>query len=206
MRRLEQLAQFHPECDVLALTGDCTSNSTDKLPQEWDNWPQRLKLSVPGNHDCSNTFDLLPNWISRTPWSYRLNDLIFIGIDSSEDFASIINQLKQLNRSEVEGGSALVILTHKWPDSQSVNQVAKALNDFTSGRSLLILHGHEHRYPFNGSSWDESASIGKVKCYRSNVSSCSRPERGRAHLIIWKNGSFRCSIIRGNDPSYEVTV
>ena len=203
MRRLDQLACSLPKCEVLALTGDCTSNSTDQLPQKWDNWPQRLKISVPGNHDYSYTFDLLPNWISHTPWAYRLDDLIFIGIDSSDNFSYTIDQLQQLDRSEIEGGSALVILTHRWSDSQSANEVAKFLGDFTSCRSLLVLHGHEHPASFDGSFWDESASIGQLKCYRSKVTSCSRPKRGCAHLIIWENGSFRYSVIRGDDPLYE---
>jgi 3',5'-cyclic AMP phosphodiesterase CpdA len=89
MRRLNQLACSLPQCDVLALTGDCTSESTDQLPAHWDEWPQRLKLLVPGNHDYAHSFDLLHNWNHRAPWTSRLNDLSFIGIDSSNGFSDI---------------------------------------------------------------------------------------------------------------------
>jgi len=50
MPRLSNLARAHPECDVIAVTGDCASKGNTQLPAEWNHWSQRLKLSVPGNH------------------------------------------------------------------------------------------------------------------------------------------------------------
>jgi calcineurin-like phosphoesterase family protein len=205
MRRLNQLACSLPQCDVLALTGDCTSDLTDQLPLHWDEWPQRLKLSVPGNHDCSHTFNLLPNWYHRAPWTCRLNELTFIGIDSSNGFSDISHQLQQLNRPDIESGSALVLLSHRWPDSLEAKRVGEVLSELLNNRVLLVLHGHEHPSSFSGSLWEESANISHVMCYRSKVTSCSRPKRGRGHLITWENGGFRCFVVRSNDPRYEST-
>lgn len=62
MPRLNNLAHSLSDCDVVALTGDCTSKDNKQLPKKWNEWPQRLKLSVPGNHDLPHTFDRLSNW------------------------------------------------------------------------------------------------------------------------------------------------
>src|SRR5438045_83244 len=59
MPRLSNFTHAHPECDVVAVTGDCTSKGNTQLPAEWNQWPQRIKLSVPGNHDLGDTFDRL---------------------------------------------------------------------------------------------------------------------------------------------------
>jgi hypothetical protein len=50
MGRLDNLARARSKCDVVALTGDWAG----VLPAQWDQWPQRFKLSVPGNHDSAN--------------------------------------------------------------------------------------------------------------------------------------------------------
>jgi hypothetical protein len=52
MARLSDLAIGQPKWDVVALTGD----SAGVLPEHWNDWPQPLKLSVPGNHDSPETF------------------------------------------------------------------------------------------------------------------------------------------------------
>ncbi len=203
MRRLDQLAHCLTECDVVALTGDCTSTTSDQLPEYWDDWPQPLKLSVPGNHDFSNTFDTLLNWCHRAPWVSRVNDLVLVGIDSADGFDDISSQLSQLATSELAAGSAVVLLSHQWPGSWNDDMIVDSLIKLTNGRPLLVLHGHEHPISFNGSLWDDSANLGSLKCYRSKVTCCSRPLRGHAHFIRWENGAFDYSVVRGNDPRYE---
>ena len=54
------------------------------LPEHWNDWPQSLKLSVPGNHDSPETFVHLTSWIHETPWFRRHDDLAFLGIDTSD--------------------------------------------------------------------------------------------------------------------------
>src|SRR5215467_14587138 len=80
MFRLDGHAHSVADCDVIALTGDCTSSSAPQLSDALNSWPQKLKLSVPGNHDFPDTFDLLPAWRHQTPWSATLDDILFIGL------------------------------------------------------------------------------------------------------------------------------
>ena len=68
MERLHNLASAQADCDVVALTGDCVSQSSQQLPQEWNSWPQALMLSVPGNHDAPSTFDKLHGWVCHAPY------------------------------------------------------------------------------------------------------------------------------------------
>ncbi len=182
---------------------ECESTASLQLPEGWDKWPQALKLAVPGNHDSSNTFDTLLSWHHRTPWVSRLHDLVFIGIDSSQGFKEFSSQLSRLPRSELNGGSAVVLLSHQWPGTWNDKSIGDSLNELRNGRKLLVLHGHEHPPSFNGSLWESSGKIGSLTCYRSKITCCSRPKRGRAHLIEWKGGAFVHYVVRGNDPRHE---
>jgi predicted phosphodiesterase len=49
LRRLEHLVEDFGQSDVVAHTGDATSNYGGP-PVEWNEWPQAVKLSVPGEH------------------------------------------------------------------------------------------------------------------------------------------------------------
>src|SRR6266498_3595232 len=85
-------------CDIVALTGDCQK----PLPADWNDWPQHFKLSVPGNHDSSETFVNLHNWTTKTPWFTRHNELGIIGIDTSDlknPFATLEAQLENFMKS-----------------------------------------------------------------------------------------------------------
>ncbi|HWN08016.1 MAG TPA: metallophosphoesterase family protein [Pyrinomonadaceae bacterium] len=189
--RVEDLALRHSGCEVVALTGDCTSKVTTQVPGEWDQWPQQLKLAVPGNHDLLHTFDLLPSWVTRTPWTSRLDDVIFLGIDSSIGLAE---QLAQL-RLEAEGNAGVVLLSHQWPDFESLTE---ELCRFLAGRKLVVLHGHEHPKAFSGSLWEEFVLVNGIGGYRSNVCSSVSRMRGIANLIIWESGQFECSEVQGH--------
>lgn len=195
MCRLNNLARSRPACDVLALTGDCTSRKAEQLPKHWNEWPQRLKLSVPGNHDLPHTFDLLSQWEHDAPWVRRLNELIFIGVDTSKGFLSVPYQLDRI-RSDAAGGEAIILLSHRWPTLYD-KWVGEVLGKFAGNRSLLILHGHEHPREFSGTMWEKSAKVGALTCKRSKVCSSVSLRRGLGHLIIWENKQFKCSEVQG---------
>lgn len=209
MPRLNKLAHFYSDCAAVALTGDCTSSRNTQLPEEWNEWPQPLKLSVPGNHDKTHTFDLLHTWqCLRTqefgrerliPLVYSLNDLVFIGVDTSkyhEPFSELANDLGKLEAEKVSGGSAVILLTHKWPELGEDEWIGEMLKDFVANRVLLVLHGHKHPWYADGTEWESSAKIGNLSYYRSKVISCQKP-RGRGHLITWENNQFTCKVVQG---------
>ena len=112
MIRLHNLANALPDCHVLALTGDCTSSSFGQLDDSLNEWPQELKLSAPGNHDFVDTFDLLSAWKHRTPWLCRIEDLLFIGLDTSAGFHDVAEQLDTLQPDVAT--VATVLLTHRF--------------------------------------------------------------------------------------------
>jgi predicted phosphodiesterase len=210
MRRLRHLARFHADCDVVALTGDCTSSSNRQLPDEWNEWPQRLKLAMPGNHDDLNTFDLLHGWRWLPKWEYgrerhpplvhRLNDLLFVGVDTSDKrrpYAELEADLDKIKQTEAADTSAVVLLTHIWPCWGEAEEMGEILRGFIGNRSLLVLHGHWHNGNSKGSEWEAAAKIGGVTYYRSKAISCKGPKRGRGHLITWGNSQFTCSEVQG---------
>jgi hypothetical protein len=47
MIRLRNLAHFFPDCDVLALTSDCTSTLTAQLDDSLNDWPQKKNFPFP---------------------------------------------------------------------------------------------------------------------------------------------------------------
>ena len=104
------LAKSRSDVDVAAVTGDCFVSNHKQLPYSWNAWPQRLKLSVPGNHDGERTFNLLHSWNHTAPYvclhgwdekqepyvvrhkwdrleSYisHPHDITFVGLDASKD-------------------------------------------------------------------------------------------------------------------------
>ena len=148
MQRLNELARQQSDCDVVAHTGDCVSRFCDRLPSEWDEWPQRVKLSVPGNHgDHTNTFESLHTWIHWAPWVISVDDLLFLGLHLNKDeWCSYLTKA----RSERADSRAIVLLTHYRPPAHDGTRFAHALADFVDGRELLILHGDEHPKGFSG--------------------------------------------------------
>ena len=82
MEQLGRLAQRLVDYDVVACTGDCVSNNTSEVEESWNEWPQRLRLMVPGHHDTPATFVHLTNGATSVPW-YRTHwEVSFIGLDN----------------------------------------------------------------------------------------------------------------------------
>lgn len=192
MSRLSDLAKRHPNWDVVALTGDCSR----VLPKDWNDWPQSLKLSVPGNHDSPATFAHLNTWIHKTPWFLRRDELVFLGIDTSDlshPFARLEVQLAAFWDEDIKGVSAFVLLTHQWPLDHELDQAGQLLAKFIAKSQLLILDGHNHP---RGTKWDMNATLGRVPCVRSTVISCDAP-KGTGHLISWNGKRFDCEPVQG---------
>lgn len=244
LKGLGRLAEKRSDVDVVAVTGDCFRWSNRKpLPDSLNAWPQRLKLSVPGNHDGKETFASLrePEWDHRTPyvcllrwdeeeakpyvvrkeWDrlkpyvYHQNDITFIGLDTSKNlktgkppndsnasedydacrdfdsgigFLNVKSQLCKLDESLIETGSALVILSHRWPQADKATRVWDFMRTlFGEQRPLLILCGHEHHHSCRSErlSWSEP-DIQDMKCYRSQVHS----NNFAYNLITWDGKCF----------------
>src|SRR3989442_8874026 len=90
MVRLHTLATRLRNVDVLAYTGD---SHVPQLPSEWSFWPQRVKLAVPGEHDKADTFRNLTTWKTDVPWSVRVADALFVGIDSRRGWGQLSGAL-----------------------------------------------------------------------------------------------------------------
>jgi hypothetical protein len=198
MIRLNNLAKLCSRCDIVAHTGDCVSQTCDQLPAEWDKWPQRLKLSVPGNHDYDHTFDLLQTWHHRTPWACRLEDLVFVGLDPCLLEHGAGSRQQPIDLKDARG---VVALLHRRPEDRFLN----ALSVVVGSKALLILHGHEHPNCFSGSEWDESGQVGSRPYFRSKVCSSVSRKRGLGHIILWTDESFACMQVQGpKEPALAV--
>jgi hypothetical protein len=200
MARLSDLASEHPKWDVVALTGDCAG----VLPEHWNDWPQLLKLSVPGNHDSPQTFVHLTNWIHNTPWFRRHDDLAFLGLDTSDQsnpFGTLGDQLDPFWDEDITGVSAFVVLTHKWPQDSEVDGAAELLAKFIDKRLLVVLDGHNHP---RGTIWESNVTLGLIACFRSTVISCNVP-KGNAHLLTWNSRDFDCETVRDEKPKRGVS-
>ena len=192
MVRISALASQQPSWDVVALTGDCAG----VLPEEWNEWPQTLKLAVPGNHDSPDTFKHLTRWTSKTPWFLRHEDLAFLGIDTSDlsrPFRTLEEQLDAFWDENIDGVGAFVLLTHQWPLGEELADTGKLLSKFVDNRRLLVLDGHNHP---RGTCWENSAKWGSITCYRSTVISCNAP-KGSCQLLSWNTKGFACETVRG---------
>jgi len=191
MARLSDLANRHPEWEVVALTGDCAG----VLPDHWNDWPQSLRLSVPGN-DSPETFLHLTSWIHNAPWFSRHNDLAFLGIDTSDlssPFGRLEEQLEPFWDEDITGVSGFVLLTHQWPLDNEVNGASQLLAKFINKRQLLVLDGHNHP---RGTRWETNGELGTITCSRSTVISCNAP-KGTGHLLTWNSNAFDCEAVRG---------
>src|SRR5260370_1135614 len=196
MPRLNNLAHSQPEHAIIALTGDCTADTHKQLPTLWNQWPQTTKLAVPGNHDLDNTFGLIDAWIYCTSWVTRVNGLVFVSLDTSTNFLLVQYQLDRI-RSRAAGGDAVVILYHRWPTANET-WVGDRWREFAAGRTLLVLHGHEHPRQFSGSLWEPRARLGTLTCYRSKVYSSTNGRRGLSHVITWENQQFTYAAVQGD--------
>lgn len=199
MWRINLLANRRADCDVVAVTGDVVSKSRLQLPAEWNSWPQRLKLAVPGNHgDHSQAFTKLTRWQTTVPWFGEFAGVLFIcaGIaldDVGEKFWSDVQA-----HSDVLPLRAVVILSHFRPRGPFLSRCRQ----LGGSRLVLVLHGDEQPKRFSGIEWSVPADGERV--FRSHV--CSSPqyrpdrsvEKGIAHVIeLHPEGSFTANKDQG---------
>lgn len=196
MKRLERLAFDQHDCDVVALTGDCTSKTCKQVPATWNSWPQQLKLAVPGNHDDDKTFDALDSWTAtKPPWVVRHQDLLILGLGSLK--ASPLGDCIAIcDCRDWQGINGLVVLCHYKPDFARNRDLLSLLQSLPGSGAVVWLHGDEHPGSFS-TEWDESGFLGERKFFRSNVYSAADRRRGIAHRIEWKEGQFRCEPVGG---------
>lgn len=181
------------EIDVVAFTGDATSKSESQLPRRWSDWPQPVKLAVPGNHDEQCTFELLTGWKWRTPWSQQVEDLLFIGVETECGHEEFCGKVADTTMVDVAG---LVILFHHYPCGDAGNSVSVAIERYAPGIPVLVLHGHWHPRSQQYPEWKTDAKMGHIECFRSKIISCQRDNRGVCALITWDCGHFSHETVR----------
>ena len=111
--------------------------------------------------------------------------------DYDRGYHNVMGQVGELDRSLIETGSALVILSHRWPQADKATRVWDIMLKLCGERRpLLILCGHEHSGSCRSKRppWSEPIIRG-IKCYRSQVHS-NPPATG--HLITWNGECFTC--------------
>lgn len=183
-------ARFHFEtsCDVIAHTGDIENKSTDKAPKEWNDWPQKHKLSVPGNHDESpGLFDAWTTWITQPPYAVSLRDLLFIGLSEprnrwTSELQNLYNQCSQHR--------GMVILAHHSPLHDFYPEFKELLLSIRKVCPVLFLHGHEHPNEFKGDHWTQRVKRGYHDLFVSHVCSAAKNRLGMVHDIQWDGKSF----------------
>jgi hypothetical protein len=195
-KRLNELAIRLASIDAVVVTGDIVTRARDVAPREWNDWPQPSKLAVRGNHDGPWTLVPLIDWTWRAPWARWCDNVTFIGLDTAFGFDSVPQQLERLPAPEVSTGVALVVSSHRWPQTPDERQLASPLARIAAGRPVLFLHGHDHQ-DFCGTFWDADAAIGSLRCCRSHVCSCVSATRGLGHLISFDDGGFTYERVQG---------
>jgi len=171
--------------------------SNPNLPASWSDWPQSLKLAVPGDHDQTTTFDELNTWISNTPWRCHLNDIVFIGIDTRMGWAQLAQQIEN-SLCNIERLRALALLFHHWPNESNAAFIASLLKQYAHSLSILVMHGHIHPRNSEDPEWDDQAKLAGLPCYRSKMISSARRSRGSGALITWDGSRFRHKVVQGS--------
>jgi len=64
-------------------------------------------------------------------------------------------------------------------------------------RTLLVLHGHDHRTGFSGVEWADSAIHNSKPYIRSKVCSSISGRLGLGHLVVWDGSFFTCKSVQG---------
>lgn len=195
MQRLDRLAR-RCDCDVIAVTGDVLSKQNRKLPVEWNEWPQRLKLAVPGNHDDAQAYADLTEWQTRTPWSGLFLNVMFVSCGFSGDALRPVFWDDEGIKSAAADAKALVLLVHYRPSLATIDCCRQNSREVP----LLILHGHEHPKGSSATEWEEMGD----GVYRSRVCSSGpyRPDgtadKGVAQKIEFgRDGVFRAQRVQG---------
>jgi hypothetical protein len=133
------------------------------------------------------------------------DDLAFLGLDTSDKnnpFGTLDDQLDPFWDEDITGVSAIVVLTHKWPIDDEVNEAGQSLAKFIDGRQLLVLDGHNHP---RGTKWETNATLSGIVCFRSTVISCKAP-RGTGHVVTWNGNGFDCEAVRGEYEKPKLVV
>lgn len=203
---LNTLILKNPGVDVLAHTGDVVNSSSNTAPDLWNEFPQKIKLSVPGNHENSReAYANLTNWIHQTPWQYFVDDLFFASLNRPHDSNRVMELYDSYikpNKSIIAG---IVFLTHEWllryPYHVLSEEEKKHLGELylyvSQKHPVLVLHGHDHNEGkeegfTDGAVWEPKAQLGEFTYCRSNICSSSSLHRGLTHLIRWENRRFTC--------------
>jgi hypothetical protein len=176
------------KCDVIAHTGDIENTCTDRVPHGWNDWPQKHKLSVPGNHDTSpGLFDSWTTWITKPPYALAVQDLLFVGL--SEPRSQWISELQKLyNQSPRYRG--VVVLAHYSPFHNNYPEFKEFLLSIRKNCPVLFLHGHEHPNEFKGDQWTRRAKRGVHDMFVSHVCSAAKNRLGMIHHIQWNGTLF----------------
>jgi hypothetical protein len=192
MVRANNLAMSCPDSSIVALTGDCVDlrEKIKELPRDWYKWPQKYKLSVPGNHDLksSQIFSKLTEWRHAPPWYMVIDDLLFIGVrwasnsDDGVTLKGITEYIKSISADVIRCSTGIVLMCHKMVD----DQFAAFLKLLGPGKKMLILCGHDHAR----AKWYKPCN--ERPFYQSCVCSLIRPHEGYSHFIQYSNGEFSC--------------
>lgn len=196
LKSIDKLITQVPDCDVVAFTGDSTSGYTPFVPESWDEWPFKLKLSVPGNHDRNYSFKHLNSWHHQTPWSTLYKDLLFIGLPLKHKGMDTF--IRNISQYDIKLARGIVVLSHICPINTTWYDLGSVLKDLADYRKILLLHGHEHPVSFSGHNWENFNKIDNIKYYYlSHVCSSIPTKRGIGHLITWNNyKTFKCEVVQ----------
>ena len=196
LRRIDALVEQYSSCNILALTGDCTSSMLEKVPRLWNDYPQELKLAVPGNHDDEDVFSSLTDWIHKTPWTTTYHELLFVGINTESQTQNLRQNMSAIDRKSIKQCEGVVLLAHDW--RQSIDDAVHhgLVKDIRHNKPILILHGHDHPREFSGSYWSVPDKGQDQLMYKSHVCSSVSRWRGLGHLIVWKDGTFSCEMVQ----------
>ncbi len=194
MRRLEDLAWDQRSADALAYTGDSFSYTCPQLPSSWSDWPQALKLAVPGEHDNPDTYVRLETWITDPPWSRVVEDVLLVGIDTRRGWGDLDAEL-QRSAAFADAARALILVFHHWPRGAKAAQAAAIVRQRAPSAAVAVLHGHEHPKGREDPEWDPHADLGGLTCGRSKVISSARNQRGVGALLTWDGARFECRAV-----------
>lgn len=175
-------------CDVVAHTGDMENQGTKVAPKEWNNWPHRFKLSVPGNHDkADHLYKNWNSWQSKPPYAMRVKDLLFIGLPLSpkEWGHSIARVLWQYTHF-----SAVVLLSHYPPCMARGEEFGDIVLSIRNDMPVLFLHGHDHPNEFKGHDWKCLQNKDMHDMFVSHICSAAKDQPGLVQDIMWDGTTF----------------
>ncbi|MBX3096631.1 MAG: metallophosphoesterase [Fimbriimonadaceae bacterium] len=181
--------------DVLINTGDDFSSSSKSIPLEWDNFSQRIKIAVAGQHDTDIAGHLggwLQAWQKCPSWQVSINDrteMIGDGV-----LAVISNRWRKSHNVPFDFSSvdlqhlkAVVVVCHELCTLQDFKEFAQPLYELTKTIPICIFNGHDHSNP-SFERWGD-------KLWRSTVISgdirATLGEIGLIFEIALERGTFR---------------